>query len=105
MASIQFQRLKYSNGDVYEGFWLMPQQCPHGQGIYTWAAGVKYDGSWQNGQTHGYGTQTYPSGDKYEGGWKEGQWHGYGELYRAAQGRTYQGGFQAGLEHGYAVIK
>jgi len=27
----------------------------HGNGIYTWADGRKYDGEWQNGRQHGNG--------------------------------------------------
>ena len=102
---LRYIRLEYSNRDVYEGWWLDSQQCPHGPGTYTWASGVKYEGSWKHGKKHGYGVQTYPSGDRYDGGWKDGQWHGYGELTRPEQGRTYQGGFVAGQEHGYAIIR
>jgi hypothetical protein len=101
----RYIRLQYNNGDKYEGYWLDGLQCPHGMGIYTWASGVKYDGSWNQGKKHGYGVQTYPTGDKYDGGWKDGQWHGYGELTKPSEGRTYQGGFVTGTEHGYAVIR
>src|SRR5437667_11268524 len=102
---LRYLRLEYTNRDIYEGWWLDSQQCPHGPGTYTWASGVKYDGSWKHGRKHGYGVQTYPSGDRYDGGWKDGQWHGYGELTRPGLGRTYQGGFVAGQEQGYAIIR
>ena len=101
----RYIRIEYTNRDIYEGWWLDAQQCPHGLGTYKWASGVTYEGSWKNGKKHGYGTQTYPSGDRYEGGWKDGQMHGYGEHTKVNQGRTYQGGFATGLEHGYGVIR
>lgn len=101
----RYFKLNYTNGDVYEGWYLDSHQCPHGPGVYTWASGVKYEGSWHFGRKHGYGIQTYPSGDRYDGGWKDGQWHGYGELWTPSKGRTYQGGFVAGQEHGYAIIR
>jgi hypothetical protein len=102
---IRIIRIEHPNHDVYEGWWNDQSNCPHGQGTYTWANGVKYDGSWKEGRKHGYGCQTYPNGDKYDGGWKDGQWHGYGEYTRQDQGRKYLGGFANGQEHGYAVIR
>jgi len=104
-STVSYVKLQYFNGDLYEGYWLNPQGCPHGYGTYTWQDGLKYEGSWRKGLKHGYGSQTYPSGDKYEGGWKDGQWHGYGELTQTSLGRTYFGGFASGLEHGYAQIR
>jgi hypothetical protein len=102
---IRLIRIEHPNHDVYEGWWSDHQNCPHGHGTYTWANGVKYEGSWKEGRKHGYGCQTYPNGDKYDGGWKDGQWHGYGEYTRQDQGRKYLGGFANGQEHGFAVIR
>lgn len=105
LTMIRYIRLAYTNGDSYDGWWSDAQQAPHGPGTYTWASGVKYDGSWRHGKKHGYGMQSYPSGDRYDGGWKDGQWHGYGELIRPSLNRVYQGGFVAGQEHGFAIIR
>jgi hypothetical protein len=102
---IRLIRIEHPNHDVYEGWWSDQHNCPHGPGTYTWANGVKYQGSWKEGRKHGYGLQTYPNGDKYDGGWKDGQWHGYGEYTKQDQGRKYHGGFANGQEHGYAVIR
>jgi len=52
---------EYNNGDIYEGGWDAAQQVPHGSGLYIWASGVKYEGSWRRGRKHGFGTQTYPN--------------------------------------------
>jgi hypothetical protein len=40
----------------------------HGQRVYTYASGNKYEGDWEHGKMHGQGVCTYASsGKKYEG--------------------------------------
>ena len=39
----------------------------HGQGVYSWADGRKYEGDYKDDKKHGYGIQTYPDGRSYKG--------------------------------------
>lgn len=45
----------------------------HGQGIYTWADGRKYEGEYINDKKHGFGIYTYPDGRSYKGQWANGK--------------------------------
>ena len=51
----------------------------HGQGIYTWADGRKYEGHYVDDKKNGYGIYTWADGRKYEGNWKDGKQHGIGK--------------------------
>ena len=62
----------------------------HGQGTYTYARGDKYVGEHKDGEKHGQGTYTYASGDKYVGEHKDGEFHGLG-TYSFASGDKYVG--------------
>jgi hypothetical protein len=44
----------------------------HGQGIYTWKDGRKYEGGYKMNKKNGYGAYTYSDGSKYQGQWQEG---------------------------------
>ena len=48
-------KMKYRNGDSYDGFWRASVR--QGTGSYTWAKGQKYDGQWSEGKRHGQGTK------------------------------------------------
>jgi hypothetical protein len=39
----------------------------HGQGVYSWADGRKYEGDYKDDKKHGYGIYTYPDGRSYKG--------------------------------------
>lgn len=45
----------------------------HGQGVYMWADGRKYEGEYVNDKKHGYGIYTYPDGRSYKGQWASGK--------------------------------
>jgi hypothetical protein len=38
-----------------------------GSGIFTWANGEKYDGSWENGEMHGIGEYRWANGEIHKG--------------------------------------
>lgn len=40
-------RYTYLDGSYYEG--TFEQDLPHGNGIFCWPDGVKYDGTWLRG--------------------------------------------------------
>lgn len=46
------------------------------QGIYKYADGSRYEGSWENDKIHGDGVSYYPDGDRYEGSWTNGKING-----------------------------
>jgi hypothetical protein len=58
----------------------------HGQGIYYYANGAKYEGQWEAAKKHGQGIYYYASGKKYEGQWEADKKHGQGKKTR--QGGT-----------------
>jgi C-terminal processing protease CtpA/Prc len=60
----------------------------HGQGIYYWNNGHKYEGTWENGKRTGQGTYTWPSGEKYIGNWLNGNRSGQG-TYTVKDGSTF----------------
>lgn len=45
----------------------------HGQGIYTWADGRKFEGDYADDQKNGKGSFYWPDGREYHGGWKDGR--------------------------------
>lgn len=115
-------RVRYSNGDVYEGeFW---RGARHGNGIYTEAtSGHSYDGVWVRGKRHGRGTFTsgdgsfaydgqYTNGRRegfgvaklrrtcsYAGEWRDDVFHGSGVLVDSCK-NAYEGEFADGIKHG-----
>jgi hypothetical protein len=81
-------KIKYFNGDTYDGEWgggLM-----HGIGTYIWNTGSIYVGEFQHGQRHGKGTRTWISGAKYFGDWVDDKKHGWGKM-SYANGDVYVG--------------
>lgn len=42
----------------------------HGQGVYTWADGRKYEGNYIDDKKDGYGTYRWADGREYAGQWK-----------------------------------
>ena len=50
----------------------------HGQGIYKWADGRRYEGEYLNDKKDGFGIYTYPDGRSYKGEWANGKQHGQG---------------------------
>ena len=51
----------------------------HGQGLYTWQDGRKYEGDYYNDKKHGFGIYTWADGRQYHGMWKDGKQHGEGK--------------------------
>jgi len=82
----------------YNGYGLR-----HGYGVFTWANGTVYKGSWSNDLMHGEGTMLFANGEKYEGYWSKGQMRGYG-VYTWPNGDKYEGQFKDGQRHGVGVF-
>lgn len=55
--------------------------CENGEGIFAYADGSRYEGTFRNGKAELNGTFTYPNDEKYAGSFKEGFPHGTGRLF------------------------
>jgi hypothetical protein len=44
----------------------------HGRGVYTWADGAVFEGTWENGKMEGPGTFTDPNKQIWTGVWHGG---------------------------------
>ena len=84
-SDINFKRVEYDGGDVYEGEILNGKR--HGHGTYTWADGDTYEGDWKDGKRCGRGKLVQygksPSGEtymkySYDGEWLDNREHGHG---------------------------
>ena len=60
----------------------------HGEGVYSWPDGKRYEGSYKQGHRHGQGKLTRPSGNWYSGGWADGKEHGEGLLFFKERNET-----------------
>lgn len=69
--------------------------CERGEGVFAYADGSRYEGSFRNGKPDLKGTFTYPNDDKYVGSFKEGVRHGSGQLFHA-DGTTTTGQWKEG---------
>ena len=56
---INWWKMSYHNGHVYEGEWKDDMPSYLGQGKYTWPDGDVYEGEWKDGKRHGQGKYTY----------------------------------------------
>lgn len=113
------QKIKYDNGDVYEGEMLNGMK--NGQGKMIYANGNIYEGEWQDDFQNGRGKMTYANGNVYEGEWKnfiDTQFksfingitfereireifpHGNGKM-TYADGNIYEGEWKNGKKNGY----
>ncbi len=113
--SVEFRDGFYS-GDVVN-------DLPGGQGVYTSANGVKYEGEWESGQYNGNGTLVTEgvgiyvgefknglksgdgtmycyNGDKYTGHWMDGFKNGNGTMWYS-DGHRYVGNWKNGFYDGY----
>ena len=84
-SDINYKRVEYDGGDVYEGEILNGKR--HGHGTYTWADGDTYEGDWKDGKRCGWGKLIQygksPSGEtymkySYDGEWLDSKEHGHG---------------------------
>ena len=63
----------------------------HGNGVYTYMDGNKYDGNWEEDVRHGKGILYFVSGDKYEGDFYKGHMQGKGICFLGKSGDRYEG--------------
>jgi hypothetical protein len=52
----------------------------HGEGVFVWPDGRKYEGGYVDDQKEGHGIFTWPDGKLYKGSWVAGKQHGIGTI-------------------------
>ncbi|XP_005304751.2 radial spoke head 10 homolog B isoform X4 [Chrysemys picta bellii] len=105
----------FQGGNIYRG--MFSEGLMHGHGIYTWADGVKYEGTiyynregtswyegdWVNNIKDGWGIRCYKSGNIYEGQWEKNVRHGEGRMRWLTTNQEYTGQWINGIQHGYGT--
>ena len=90
-------RVVLDNGDVYLG--QLTDGVRHGQGVYTWKDGRRYQGRFEFGKRAGEGTLEWPNGNTYQGQFLDNQLSGQGVFTWANEDR-YEGDFVSGRRTG-----
>ena len=95
----------WANGDRYQGTWKDGKK--HGPGIYLFLSnnefkGDIYVGEYKDDIRHGQGTYIFKDGSKYTGYWLDNNPNGQG-IYIYTDGRKDVGEFKNGLLDGYAI--
>ncbi|MBE6552539.1 MAG: TIR domain-containing protein [Ruminococcaceae bacterium] len=92
----------FANGDVYEG--SFENGTLSGKGKYSFASGIVYEGEMSDNKFNGKGTYRFTDGDVYEGDFKDSKRHGKG-IYRYASGTVYEGELSDGKFNGHGVYR
>ena len=71
-----FGKIKYTNGNEYEGYFKDSRRFGHG--TLTFTSGAKYEGFFLNDMFDGVGKYSFPSGEYYIGDFRNGRQDGYG---------------------------
>jgi hypothetical protein len=87
----------WDNGDRYDG--LFAQDRPDGRGKYHFANGDSYEGEVKAGVIVGRGSYATKNGDVFDGSFAGGKPHGVG-VYRFANGDRYEGEMDQGRLQG-----
>ncbi len=96
-------KMKYPNGDVYEGEWVDNKM--QGEGTYTYKkSGDIYSGSWFDNKKHGQGTYEFGSDSSlFVGTWENGQMTTGKWVWKEAA--VYEGEFKLGRPYGAGTFK
>ena len=94
----KFTKLKFLNGDIYEG--ALKDNKYHGKGKYYKQSGSIYDEEWKNGKMEGLGKYLFRDGDYYLGEYKEGLMNGRGKYVWIGK-KYYEGEFKYGKREGF----
>lgn len=96
-----------NKSDCYVGYWKEGKMC--GQGIYSYATGEVYEGSFQDNMRHGHGLLrsgklTSSSPTMFIGQWVMDKKTGYGVFDDITRGEKYMGMWQDDLCQGNGVV-
>lgn len=73
----------------------------HGEGVYRYASGDEYSGSFERGVRCGVGEMRWRNGDVYTGHWSAGERSGQGRYVEGGGiGAVYEGTWLRGKRHG-----
>ena len=78
--------------------------CVNGNGIYVWADGRKYEGSWADDKVDGNGAYFFPDGRKFVGQFQAGKINGQG-VFESPNGHKYDGEYQDNKRHGWGTYR
>lgn len=87
----------YASGDVYTG--TFANDMMDGKGKFTCQNTDEYIGEFKNDMKHGEGKYCWNDGEVYEGFWKEDSMDGQGKM-TYANGDFYEGSFSDNRRHG-----
>ena len=88
-AKSNFPELPFLNKELEEGILKFGSATyigtiksgkAHGEGVFMFPDGTKYEGGWRDGMMKGQGTYTHPNGSKYIGEHKDNQPNGRGTM-------------------------
>ena len=101
-ASSRYSVVQSLNGDVYEGA-VSSDGLFNGYGKLKFFNGDFYEGSFLNGYRSGTGMYQYSNGDTYEGSFKNGCKDGKGVYHYKDSGAVYQGSYVNDRRHGNGI--
>lgn len=91
-----FKDFKYTGDRNEDG------EC-HGEGVYHFRDGSRYQGSFVDGRMEGIGRYTFRNGDSYVGEWHADRMNGSG-IYKWASGFQYEGQLENDRFHGQGAF-
>ena len=97
-----WEKIEYTDGEVYEGYINSETRKKEGYGTYNYGNGNSYEGTWKDDKRSGFGINRWASGDSYEGMYKDNKRSGFG-IYHKAEGYSYEGMWEDGKKSGFGI--
>lgn len=98
---LNYGRICFPNGDVYEG--MIDNSLFHGKGAMYYNDGSIYKGAFINGERNGYGVLTLSDGCRYQGEFFNDLFNGQGE-FQWNNGYKYVGNFEDSMLSGIGML-
>lgn len=92
---------EWNNGDRYEGTFQNGKR--HGKGVFVWNNGDRYEGDYRNGSRHGRGSYVWSTGARYDGQYAFSKREGRG-VFTGTDGSRFEGWWQEDKEHGHGIL-